>query len=64
MSETTKILASRSEAKRAVQANMISINKVKINDPGAKISKEDLLYEQFMMVESGKRIRSWLSFSK
>ncbi|MCB0526553.1 MAG: tyrosine--tRNA ligase [Lewinellaceae bacterium] len=62
LSETTKILASRSEAKRAVQANMISINKVKINDPGAKISKEDLLYEQFMMVESGKKNKVLVEF--
>jgi tyrosyl-tRNA synthetase len=55
LSEMTSILPSRSEAKRAVQANMISINKIKIKDMTATISTDDLLYGRFMMVESGKK---------
>lgn len=55
LSETTNILPSRSEAKRAVQANMVSINKLKISDLSAIVSPSDLLYGKFMMVESGKK---------
>ena len=55
LSEVTNILPSRSEAKRAVQANMISINKVKITDLAATVSAADLLHGRFMMVESGKK---------
>jgi tyrosyl-tRNA synthetase len=55
LSEMTSILPSRSEAKRAVQANMISINKVKIGDLAATVSPADLLHGKFIMVESGKK---------
>jgi tyrosyl-tRNA synthetase len=55
LSESTGILPSRSEAKRAVQANSISINKVKITDLGATVSTADLLHGKYMMVESGKK---------
>jgi tyrosyl-tRNA synthetase len=55
LSEITAILPSRSEAKRSVMANMIAINKIKITDLTAIISAEDLLYDRFIMVESGKK---------
>lgn len=55
LSDVTGILPSRSEAKRSVQANMITINKIKINDLGAQISADELLYDRFVMVESGKK---------
>lgn len=55
LSDVSGILPSRSEAKRAVQANMIAINKIKINDLGAQISPDELLFDRFVMVESGKK---------
>jgi len=55
LSDQTGILPSRSEAKRAVQSNMISINKVRITDLGATVSSADLLHGAFVMVESGKK---------
>ncbi|MDX1913493.1 MAG: tyrosine--tRNA ligase, partial [Saprospiraceae bacterium] len=55
LSETTGIVESRSEAKRAVQANTISINKQKINDLSALVSPSDLLHGKYMMVENGKK---------
>ncbi|MFM7400310.1 MAG: tyrosine--tRNA ligase, partial [Bacteroidota bacterium] len=55
LSDQTGILPSRSEAKRAVQSNMISINKVRITDLGATVSSVDLLHGAFVMVESGKK---------
>jgi len=55
LSEMTGILNSRSDAKRAVQSNMISVNKRKITDLAATVSTADLLHGKFMMVESGKK---------
>ncbi len=55
LSETTGILESRSEAKRAVQANTISVNKQKIADLGVVITSTDLLHGKYLMVENGKK---------
>lgn len=55
LSEITGILPSRSEAKRAVQSNMITINKLKISDLGASVSTSELLHNKYFMVESGKK---------
>jgi tyrosyl-tRNA synthetase len=55
LSEMTGILSSRSDAKRALQSNMIAVNKEKITDLAATVSTADLLHGQFMMVESGKK---------
>ncbi|MFN0036587.1 MAG: tyrosine--tRNA ligase [Saprospiraceae bacterium] len=55
LSETTGILESRSEAKRAIQANTISVNKQKVSDVGAVVSPADLLHGKFIMVENGKK---------
>jgi tyrosyl-tRNA synthetase len=51
----THIAPSRSEAKRAIQSGMISINKLKINDLTATVGLADLLHDEFLMVESGKK---------
>jgi tyrosyl-tRNA synthetase len=55
LSENTNILPSRSEAKKAIQNNAISVNKQKINDLNASISAADLLHGKFLMVENGKK---------
>ena len=55
LSETTGILESRSEAKRAIQANTISVNKKKIADLAVVITNADLLHGKFLMVENGKK---------
>ena len=55
LAETTGILESRSEAKRAIQANTISVNKQKIADLGVVITPADLLHGKFLMVENGKK---------
>jgi tyrosyl-tRNA synthetase len=51
------ILASKSEAKRAIDGNAISINKEKVTDLEATLSADDLLHDKFMMVENGKKKR-------
>lgn len=55
LSELTGILPSRSEAKKAIQNNAISINKQKISDLNASISSSDLLHGSYIMVENGKK---------
>ena len=55
LSDGTGILPSRSEAKKAIQNNAISVNKQKITDLGATVSAADLLHGRFLMVENGKK---------
>jgi tyrosyl-tRNA synthetase len=55
LSENTGILPSRSEAKKAIQNNAISINKQKISDLNTTVSASDLLHGTFIMVENGKK---------
>jgi tyrosyl-tRNA synthetase len=55
LSETTQILDSRSDAKRAIQGNSITVNKVKISDPNRSITSDDLLHGRFIMIENGKK---------
>ncbi|MFT6000147.1 MAG: tyrosyl-tRNA synthetase [Neolewinella sp.] len=51
------IMASKSEALRAIQGNAISINKEKISDVDATVSAEDLLHGKFMMMDNGRKKR-------
>jgi tyrosyl-tRNA synthetase len=55
LSELTGILASKSEAKKAIQNNAISVNKIKINALEGQITTNDLLHDRFIMVENGKK---------
>lgn len=52
---TAQILTSKSEARRAIQGNAISINKEKVSDVETIVSTDDLLHDKFMMVNNGKR---------
>jgi tyrosyl-tRNA synthetase len=55
LSEHTGILPSRSEAKKAIQNNAISINKEKISALDVVITPEHLLHGKYIMVENGKK---------
>ena len=55
LSDATGILSSRSEAKKAIQNNGISINKQKISALDAVVGPADLLHGRFIMVENGKK---------
>ena len=54
LSTHTGILPSRSEASRSLKQNSISINMEKIGET-ATISTQDLLNQQFVLVQKGKR---------
>jgi len=55
LSEHTTIVASKSEARRAIQSNAISLNKAKILDLEAQVNRELLLHDKYFMVENGKK---------
>jgi tyrosyl-tRNA synthetase len=55
LSEHTGILSSRTEAKKAIQNNAISINKQKIAAIDTIISPAQLLHGKFIMAENGKK---------
>lgn len=62
LSDFSQVLASKSEARRAIQANAISVNKEKISDINASVNAEGLLYGRYMMVENGKKNKYILVF--
>ncbi|MEO6037493.1 MAG: tyrosine--tRNA ligase, partial [Saprospiraceae bacterium] len=68
LSEHTGILNSRSEAKKAIQNNAISVNKQKISDLNTIISAADLLHEKYLMIENGKKnkylveVLGWITY--
>jgi tyrosyl-tRNA synthetase len=51
----TTICPSRSEARKAIQNNAVSINKNKITSQDLMITKEHLIQDTYIMVENGKK---------
>ena len=54
LSEQTKVLSSKGEARRMLQANSISLNKEKVTDEKV-LSPEDLIRDKFLIVQKGKK---------
>ena len=55
LSDHTAVVASRSEARRAVGANAVSVNKVKATDPETTITDAHLIHGRYLLVENGKK---------
>lgn len=55
MAEHTQIVASKGEARRAMQGNAVSVNKDKITNQETIFNQENLLHGKYMMVENGKK---------
>lgn len=55
ISEHTSIVSSKSEARRAVKGNAVSINKEKVSSEDTQLNAENLLHGRFVMVENGKK---------
>ncbi|HRG41665.1 MAG TPA: tyrosine--tRNA ligase [Saprospiraceae bacterium] len=51
----TTILPSKTEARKAIQGNAISINKVKVTQVEQMVTSPDLLHNMYFMVENGKK---------
>lgn len=52
---TTGIYSSNGEARRALKANAVAVNKVKVNE-SKEIGKDDLLAGDFIVVQKGKKV--------
>jgi tyrosyl-tRNA synthetase len=53
--DDTKIHSSNSEARKAIQNNAISLNKEKVKSSERMITAEDLIHDQFLFLENGKK---------
>ncbi len=53
--EHTSICSSKAEVRRSIQANAVTINKLKITDPSLAINRVNLLHQRYMLVENGKK---------
>ena len=62
LSDFSTVLASKSEARRAIQSNAISVNKDKISDLNATLTYDNLLHDRYVMIENGKKNKYILSF--
>ena len=49
------LVASRSEARRAISGNAVSVNRDKIADPDARLTTADLLHGRYVLLENGKK---------
>lgn len=55
LTDHTDILDSKSEARRAIKNNAISVNKEKIEHHEATLNQESLLHGKFLLIENGKK---------
>ncbi len=55
ISEASSIVSSKSEARRAIKNNSVSVNKEKVSDEGLNITPEMLLHGKYLMLENGKK---------
>jgi tyrosyl-tRNA synthetase len=55
MAEHTTMVDSKSEARRTIKGNAVSINKEKVSSEDATVTAEQLLHGRFIMVENGKK---------
>jgi tyrosyl-tRNA synthetase len=63
ISDFSTVLPSKSEARRAIQGNAISINKDKITDINSLVTASNLLHHQYLMVENGKKNKCMIVFA-
>jgi tyrosyl-tRNA synthetase len=55
LADSTEAVSSKSEARRAIQGNAISINKEKIADVEATVNQSQLLHGRYLLLENGKK---------
>ena len=55
ISEVTAIVPSKSEARRAISGNAVSINKIKQTDSNIIINSSLLINNKYLMIENGKK---------
>lgn len=55
ISVSTSIVPSKSEARRAISSNAVSVNKIKQSDFNYMIDSSSLLYNKYLMIENGRK---------
>ena len=55
LAEHTSIVGSKSEARRAIKGNAVSVNREKVSDEAAVVTSEDLILDKYLLVENGKK---------
>ena len=55
LAEHAPILASKSEARKAIKNNAVSVNKEKVSSHETVINQESLLHGRYLMIENGKK---------
>ncbi|GAB4207813.1 MAG: tyrosine--tRNA ligase [Bacteroidia bacterium] len=51
----TQVFPSKSEARKMIQSNAVSVNKQKISDIKYQISNQDIINQKFILVQKGKK---------
>lgn len=62
LSDFSSVLGSKSEARRAIQSNAVSVNKEKVSDINTTVTAGHLLHGQYIMIENGKKNKYILVF--
>lgn len=55
LASASPVFPSKSEVRKAIQNNAVSINKVKITSHEQMVSRDDFLHHAFLLVENGKK---------
>ncbi len=63
IADRTKIVNSKSDARRAIKGNALSVNKIKISDFEYMLTKDILIHDRFLMVENGKKNKFIIDFN-
>jgi tyrosyl-tRNA synthetase len=64
LTEMSNIFPSKSELRRAVQSNALSINKIKITAHDHNITQNDFVAGKYILVENGKKNKYLLVFNQ
>ncbi len=55
LTEHSEILSSKSDAKRSIKNNAISVNKIKVTSDDLTVSPDDLIKNKYIMIDNGKK---------
>lgn len=55
LADHTEIVSSNGEARRAMKNNAIAVNKTKISNPDHVVNGTDIIQDEYIMVENGKK---------
>ena len=62
LTEHTQIVASKSDARRAIKGNALSVNKDKVSDFELNINAETLLFNKYLLIENGRKNKFMIIF--